>query len=224
MAAQQTHSFGREAVAVYLAAALVIFGTWTASRYLILRKFENIEQNDVARSIEVMRKALVTKNTEIETVSRDFARWDDMYSYVSTLDPNFEYQNFSEAGLDEMNVDLVWLLDTKDKLISAFENDTDDARYHHPPSPEIAAEMTRLTPIVRSVLDQEGTLRLVEINGALHVIASHTILHSDRSGPAAGILVFARRIAAPEVASIGADAQLEVRFALLDDRAVAAEK
>jgi sensor domain CHASE-containing protein len=68
------HTFGREAVAVYLAAALVVLGTWTASRYLILRKFENIEQNDVARSVEVMRKALVTKNTEIETVSRDFAR------------------------------------------------------------------------------------------------------------------------------------------------------
>ena len=111
MAAQHTRSFGREAVAVYLAAALVVFGTWAASRYLILRKFENIEQNEVSRSIEVMRKALVAKNTEIETVSRDFARWDDMYSYVSTLDPKFEYENFSEAGLDEMNVDLVWLLD-----------------------------------------------------------------------------------------------------------------
>ncbi len=55
-----------------------------------------------------------------------------MYSYVSSLDQNFEYQNFSEAGLDEMNVDLVWLLDPKEKLISSFENDTDDARYHHP--------------------------------------------------------------------------------------------
>ena len=224
MAAQHTRSFGREAAAVYLAAALLVFGTWAASRYLILRKFEYIEQNDVARSIEVMRKALVTKNTEIETVSRDFARWDDMYSYVSTLDPNFEYQNFSEAGLDEMNVDLVWLLDTHEKLLSSFENDTDDAHYSHPASEATITEIKRLTPIVRTVLDQEGTLRLVLINGLPHVIAAHTVLHSDRSGPAAGTLVFARRIAAPEIASISADTQLDVRFALLDDRSVAAEK
>jgi len=189
MAAQHTRSFGREAVAVYLAAALVIFGTWAASRYLILRKFENIEQNDVSRSVEVMRKALVTKNTEIETVSRDFARWDDMYSYTKTLDANFEYQNFSEAGLDEMNVDMVWLLDPKEKLISSFENDTDDARYRHPASDAFISEINRLTPIVRSVLDQEGTLRLVQINGLPYVIAAHTVLHSDRSGPAAGTLV-----------------------------------
>ena len=47
MAAQHTRSFGREAVAVYLAAALLVLGTWAASRYLILRKFEYIEQNDV---------------------------------------------------------------------------------------------------------------------------------------------------------------------------------
>ncbi|MEJ0087762.1 MAG: EAL domain-containing protein [Pseudomonadota bacterium] len=224
MAAQHIRSFGREAVAVYLAAALIVLGTWAASRYLILRKFENIEQNEVSRSIEVMRKALVTKNTEIETVSRDFARWDDMYSYVSTLDPNFEYQNFSEAGLDEMNVDLVWLLDPKEKLLSSFENDTDDARYRHPASPPIIAEIGRLTPIVRTVLDQEGTLRLVQINGVPHVIAAHTVLRSDRSGPAGGTLVFARRIAAPEIASIGADTQLNVHFALLDDRSVVAEK
>jgi diguanylate cyclase (GGDEF)-like protein/PAS domain S-box-containing protein len=224
MAAQHTRSFGREAVAVYLAAALIVFGTWAASRYLILRKFENIEQNEVSRSIEVMRKSLVTKNTEIETVSRDFARWDDMYSYVSSLDSNFEYQNFSEAGLDEMNVDLVWLLDPKEKLISSFENDTDDARYRHPASDSVISELNRIAPIVRSVLDQEGTLRLVQINGVPHVIAAHTVLHSDRSGPAAGTLVFARRIAAPEIASIGADTQLNVHFAMLDDREVAAEK
>jgi diguanylate cyclase (GGDEF)-like protein/PAS domain S-box-containing protein len=224
MAAQQTRSFGREAVAVYLAAALIVFGTWAASRYLILRKFENIEQNDVSRSIEVMRKALVTKNTEIETVSRDFARWDDMYSYTKSLDANFEYQNFSEAGLDEMNVDMVWLLDPKEKLISSFENDTDDARYRHPASDPLISEINRLTPIVRSVLDQEGTLRLVQINGLPYVIAAHTVLHSDRSGPAAGTLVFARRIAAPEIASIGADTQLNVHFAMLEDRSVADEK
>jgi diguanylate cyclase (GGDEF)-like protein/PAS domain S-box-containing protein len=224
MSAQNIRSFGREAVAVYLAAAVIVLGTWAASRYLILRKFENIEHNEVSRSVEVMRKALVTKNTEIETVSRDFARWDDMYSYVSTLDRGFERENFSEPGLDEMNVDLVWLLDPKEKLLSSFENDTDDARYNHPASAAIITEINRLTPIVRTVLDQEGTLRLVQINGVPHVIAAHTILRSDRSGPAGGTLVFARRIAAPEIASIGADTQLNVHFNMLDDRAVVAEK
>ena len=42
--------------------------------------------------------------------------------------------------------------------------------------------------------------------------------------PAAGTLVFARRIAAPEIASIGADTQLNVQFAMLDERAIAPEK
>jgi diguanylate cyclase (GGDEF)-like protein/PAS domain S-box-containing protein len=224
MAAQNTRSFGREAVAVYLAAALVVFGTWAASRYLILRKFENIESNEVSRNIEVMRKALVSANSEIEIVSRDFARWDAMYSYASTLDPKFEYENFSEAGLDEVNVDLVWVLDPAGKLLSSFENDTDDALYRRPASAAVLAEIQRLTPMIRNVVDQEGTLRLLEINGVPHVVAANTVLHTDRSGPANGTLVFARRIAAPEIASIGADTQLDVKFSFLDDRAVAAEK
>jgi diguanylate cyclase (GGDEF)-like protein/PAS domain S-box-containing protein len=224
MAAQDTRSFGREAVAVYLAAALVVFGTWAASRYLILRKFENIETNEVSRNIEVMRKALVAKNSEIEMASRDYARWDDMYSYASTLDSTFEYENFSEAGLDELNVDFVWVLDEEGNLLASFENDSDDARYLHPASDPAVREIERLKPQVLGVLDQEGTLRLVQINGVPHVIAAHTILHTDRSGPANGTLVFARRIAAPEIASIGADTQLNVHFAMLGDRVVEDER
>jgi diguanylate cyclase (GGDEF)-like protein/PAS domain S-box-containing protein len=224
MAAQSTRSFGREAVAVYLAAALVVFGTWAASRYLILRKFENIEQNDVARSVEVMRKALVAKNTEIETVSRDFARWDAMYTYASDLNPTFEYENFSEAGLDEVNVDLVWVLDPKEKVLSTFENDTDEDRYLHPASPSVVTEINRLTPLVRAVLDQEGTLRLALINGVPYVIAANTVLHTDRSGPSNGTLVFARRIGPPEIASMSADTQLDVHFTFLADKAIAAER
>jgi diguanylate cyclase (GGDEF)-like protein/PAS domain S-box-containing protein len=224
MAAQDTRSFGREAVAVYLAAALVVFGTWAASHYLILRKFENIETNEVSRNIEVMRKALVAKNSEIEMASRDYARWDDMYSYATTLDSTFEYENFSEAGLDELNVDFVWVLDEEGNLLSSFENDSDDARYLHPASEPAIREIERLKPQVLGVLDQEGTLRLVQINGVPHVIAAHTILHTDRSGPANGTLVFARRIAAPEIASIGADTQLNVQFAMLGDRVVEDER
>jgi diguanylate cyclase (GGDEF)-like protein/PAS domain S-box-containing protein len=224
MAAQHTRAFGREAVAVYLAAALIVFGTWAASRYLILRKFENIEQNDISRNIEVMRKALLAKNTDIEMVSRDFARWDAMYAYASDLNSTFEYENFSEAGLDEVNVDLVWVLDPKGKLISSFENDTDDASYKNPASAHIIEEMNRLTPLVNTVVDQEGTLRLVQINGVPHLLAANTVLHTDRSGPSNGILVFARRIGPPEIASIGADAQLDVRFVPIDDRSLASEK
>ena len=224
MAAQHKRAFGREAVAVYLAAALVVFGTWAASRYLILRKFENIEQNDISRNIEVMRKALVAKNTDIEMVARDFARWDSMYAYASDLNSTFAYENFSEAGLDEANVDLVWVLNPQGKLISSFENDTDDASYLSPASGPVIAEMNRLTPQVNQVVDQEGTLRLVQVNGVPHVLAASTVLHTDRSGPSNGILAFARRIGPPEIASIGADAQLDVRFLPIDDRSISAEQ
>jgi hypothetical protein len=110
-----------------------------------------------------MRKALVTKNTEIENrVARLRALGRHVFVRLDAR-PNFEYQNFSEAGLDEMNVDLVWLLDSKEKLISSFENDTDDARYHHPGEHTVTAEINRVTPLVRSVIDQEGTLRLLQI-------------------------------------------------------------
>jgi diguanylate cyclase (GGDEF)-like protein/PAS domain S-box-containing protein len=116
------------------------------------------------------------------------------------------------------------VLDPKDKVLSTFENDTDEDRYLHPASPSVVTEINRLTPLVRAIIDQEGTLRLVQIKGVPYVIAANTVLHTDRSGPSNGTLVFARRIAAPEIASIGADTQLNVHFNMLDDRAMIDEK
>ena len=204
MAAQHTSSFGREAVAVYLAAALVVFGTWAASRYLILRKFENIEQNEVSRSIEVMRKALVAKNTEIETVSRDFARWDDMYSYVSTLDeirvPEFlrgrprrnERRPRLAARPERKTPFLVRERHRRRALHASGERRGgrgDQSRLAH------RAHRARPGRHAATGADQRRPAR--------HRRAHRPTQRSQR--PGGGTLVFARRIGAPEIASIGAE-------------------
>jgi diguanylate cyclase (GGDEF)-like protein/PAS domain S-box-containing protein len=214
MAKPRIKTFWREAIVVYTSAALVVLGTLVATRYLVVRKFASIEHAEVTRSLEVLRQSFVAHNTEIEVVSRDYARWDDMYAYVSSLDPTFESENFSQPGLDEMNVELVWLLDTNDRLISSFDNDTASDRYAHPARTHIAAEIAALTPLIKRIRDQEGGLRLGLIAGAPHVLVAQTILHSDRSGPAAGTLVFARAIATEEMARVREDAQAAAEFVL----------
>jgi diguanylate cyclase (GGDEF)-like protein/PAS domain S-box-containing protein len=209
-----TKSLSKEALAVYVAAAVIVLGTLIASRYLVVQKFAKIEEADAARALEVLRRSFTTHNIEIETVSRDYARWDEMYRYVSSLDPTFESENFSQPGLDEMNVELVWVLDPKDQLISSFDNDTDSERYQHPARGHMAREMTALTPLIKSIRDQEGGLRLALIAGAPYVIAAHTILHSDRSGPPGGTLVFARAMATAEMEQVRTDAQTQAQFIL----------
>ncbi len=216
MALLSTKTFSRNALAVYAAATFVVLGTLIASRYLVVQKFATIEQADATRSLEVLRRSFTSHNTEIETVSRDYARWDDMYSYVSSLDSTFETENFSQPGLDEMNVELVWVLDANDRLISSFDNDTDGARYQHPARNHITQEINALTPLIKSIRDQEGGLRLALIAGAPHVIAAHTILHSDRSGPPGGTLVFARAMGSPELEQVRIDAQSDAQFVLTD--------
>jgi hypothetical protein len=63
----------------------------------------------------------------------------------------------------------------------------------------------------------------VQINGVPHVIAAHTILHSDRSGPAAAHW-YRAAASGRRKCSIGADTQLNVHFAMLDDRSVADDR
>ena len=204
----------REALVVYAIAVLVVLGTLVASRYLVVQRFEGIEQRDMAQTLAVLRKSILAQNTAVETLGRDYARWDDMYSYAATLDTDFESDNFSQQGLDEANVELVWLLNPAGEIISSFQNDTEGERYDHPVRAQMLATLQELTPAIASITDQQGTLRLVQIDAAIHVIAAHSILHSDRSGPPAGTLVFTRAISAAELAEISAAAQSPAQLLL----------
>ncbi len=206
----------REALVVYLSALLVVLGTLVASRYLVVQRFERIEQRDMAQTLAVLRKSLLAQNTAVETLSRDYARWDDMYSYVTSLDPEFESDNFSQQGLDEANVELVWLLDPQGQIVSTFQNDTEGDRYDHPVRPEMARFLASLTPAIGRITDQQGNLRLLEIDGMLHVVAAHSILHSDRTGPPAGTLVFTRAIRTAEMQEIATAAQSPARLLLAE--------
>ncbi len=204
----------REALVVYTCALLVVIGTLVASRLIVVQRFERIEQRDMAQTLAVLRKSLLAQNTAVETLSRDYARWDDMYDYISTLDTEFENDNFSQQGLDEANVELVWLLDPSGKVVSTFQNDTAGDRYDHPVRPEMAKFLGSITPAIREIADQQGNLRLLTIDGALHVIAAHSILHSDRTGPSAGTLVFTRAIRDAEMQEISTAAQTPARLLL----------
>jgi diguanylate cyclase (GGDEF)-like protein/PAS domain S-box-containing protein len=206
--------FWREAIVVYTAAAVVVLGTLIASRYLVVQKFASIEQTDVSRSLEILRQAVQTHNTEVAVVNRDYSRWDDMYSYVDSLDPQFETQNFSQPGLDEMNVDLVWVLNTRNEIVASFDNDTDSDRYSNGARPHILAELAALAPSIEKIRNQEDGLRIVLIAGTPFVIAAQTILRSDRTGPPKGTLVFARAIGAPEMVRVRKDSQLDAVFQL----------
>ncbi|HPF28374.1 MAG TPA: CHASE4 domain-containing protein, partial [Steroidobacteraceae bacterium] len=206
----------REALVVYTSALLVVLGTLVASRYLVVQRFERIEQRDMAQTLAVLRKSLLAQNTAVETLSRDYARWDDMYSYVTSLDPEFESDNFSQQGLDEANVELVWLLDPQGRIVSTFQNDTAGDRYDHPVRPEMARFLASLTPAIGRITDQQGNLRLLEIDGMLHVVAAHSILHSDRTGPPAGTLVFTRAIRSAEMQEIATAAQSPARLLLAE--------
>lgn len=208
--------YSRTTLVVYAAALLVVLGTWVASRYLIVQRFERIEQRDMAQTLAVLRKSLLAQNTAVETLSRDYARWDEMYNYVTALDPTFEGDNFSQQGLDEANVELVWLLNPRGEIVSSFQNDTAAERYDHPVRPEMAKFLASLNPAIKAIADAQGTLRLLQIDGALHVVAAHSILHSDRTGPPAGTLVFTRAIGAAEMREIATAAQTPATLLLAD--------
>ncbi len=132
------------------AALLFLAGVAVAVQFVLLPSYGRLEEEAMAQRTEQVVRALEAELRQIRVVANDYARWDDMYGFVESLDPDFIDGNFSEKGLREMEVDAVWVFDAAGRAVFSARQDPVAGSY------AIPADPTLTQPV------QAGLQRLVE--------------------------------------------------------------
>lgn len=202
---------------VFLLTVVLIAAIHVVGVVLIDGSFQGLEQKETERSVELVLKTLEADNGQIEVVSRDYARWDDMYRFVTALNSDFVDENFSEAGLAEMGVDIAAIFDASGRLVFSVERQNSSNQYFLPAPPGTRTELERVRDGLLSVSDKVGGIRYLWVAGRPFVVSVHLITHSDRSGPTTGALVFARALEADDVERLSATSKLPVSLVPLAD-------
>ncbi len=202
---------------VWLAATTLglILAVYGVARVLIDGSFERLERQEVQRSVALVTQALETDNVQIEIVSRDYARWDDMYDFVSSLDPAFADGNFNQAGLTEQDIDLAAVFLPNGTVRFSVERQGEE--YYLPARKPTRQELEAAWGTMLKSADVEGGIRYLWLAGRPMIVTLHQITHSDRSGPYAGSLLFARAIEADDLARLSARSKLPVMLAPVAD-------
>jgi PAS domain S-box-containing protein len=88
-----------------------------ATRPIVLRQFSEVEQKNAIEHVNRAGQMLSIYLQDSAEKSQSFASWKEMYDYVEN--PNSEFTNyyFSARALQTMGVDMVFVIDNKNKVL-----------------------------------------------------------------------------------------------------------
>src|SRR3954451_755329 len=105
-------------VLLVAAVAAAILGLQNiAGRKVVMDSFRQLERDAANHSLDQVLNAFQADLDHLAVSVRDYARWDDAYAYAVDRNERFTHSNFAPESLENMGVDVVWMLDESDREI-----------------------------------------------------------------------------------------------------------
>ena len=117
--------------------------------------FARIEAEEARQGIERVRQALQADLRQLDVAAEDYALWDDFYDFVKRDDPSLIEHFFSRAGLDNIDVDIVWVFDDSGR--TRVQILADDPRGGlRALTPELLKSLQSYAALLREIASQSG--------------------------------------------------------------------
>jgi diguanylate cyclase (GGDEF)-like protein/PAS domain S-box-containing protein len=184
-----------------LAALLIVLGLSgallglenLAARKVLFDSFGQLEREEGERSLQQVLKALEADLNQLAISNHDYGAWDDAFEFANSRDPRFLESNFATETIANLNVDVVWIIDTHDRDIVSFQR-VPEIESGLPPkaTDEVLGLLRSQLPGLWKHADTPPLSRLLQTSNGLLAFAAHPILPTGGRGEPRALLVFAR--------------------------------
>ncbi len=201
-------------LAACLVAIALVVGVFSGARSALTHSFASIEADEARRSIERVRQALWADLRQLEEVAEDYASWDELYDFVQERgSPDFLEHYFSRSGLDNIHVDVVWVVDGAGRTLVQLGTEG-------PPGSLNQLGQATLQGLMRyrSLLIGDLAVQLVRLPGGPMAVAVRPISRDLPPGMSDGFLMFGRYLDSHLIERLGRTTQLPIRITALDER------
>ena len=204
--------------AACLAAMVLIVGVFYAARTVLSHSFASIEADEARQSTERVRQALQADLHQLDVAVEDYALWDDFYDFVKSGTPDQLDHYFSRRGLDNIHVDVVWVVDEQGRTVLQLDTDAPDGGLAQL-SPVTLASLRSYTSLLRATPGtSKRTAQFVRMPLGAMAVAVRQINRDLRPAASAGTLVFGRYLRTGLIERLEQTSQSPVRATLLDER------
>lgn len=204
--------------AACLAAMVLIVGVFYAARTVLSHSFASIEADEARQSTERVRQALQADLHQLDVAVEDYALWDDFYDFVKSGAAEHLDHYFSRRGLDNIHVDVVWVVDEQGRTVLQLDTDAPAGGLTQL-SPATLASLRSYTSPLRATPDTlKRTAQLVRMPLGAMAVAVRQINRDLRPAASAGTLVFGRYFRTGLIERLEQTSQSPVRATLLDEQ------
>ena len=183
----------------------------TVSQYVLLQSFKELEIHTTRHGLGQIGKELAASLEVLDTLTRDWAWWDDAGDFVASPTPAFIATNLGDETFVGMKVDLIGFFAPDGRVVSLHLYDDSQGRQVEIPA-TLLEVLQKNQSLVRHADPKAVRMGIVVFPQGPMLFASRPILSSNQEGPVRGGVVFGRFLAAREIERIadGIDAFLTV--------------
>jgi len=178
---------------------LILWITFSlSSRLILLGSFTTLEEESIRRDVARAMEALNSEKENLQSSTIDYSVWDDIYAFVNGEKPSFTKDNFPDAAIKNLRINLVFIRNCAGEMLFQKRDLPSDTPYISLPSDTMQA--LDHTDLAACNDKPSGALSgLMVVDGIPMLVSVHSILKSDSSGPANGTLVLVRIITQNEI-------------------------
>jgi len=167
---------------------LSVLLNFAALQFTVKPSFAELEEKTASDNQTRVLEALHRLEDRARGSARDYAVWDDTYSFMSGKQPEYLDKNINAETLRPLNANFFVIVDNSGKIVvnEGFEFSADDASPAHLfPVTQIALEQD----LLQSIGGGEPGAGLLRTEHGLVAVGYAPILKSDSTGPSPGILL-----------------------------------
>jgi PAS domain S-box-containing protein len=202
-------------IGIVLAVVIALIATLTlVSRHLVTSRFEALEKEEVRIQVQRAEKEVYAALGRIETITRDWAPWDETYQFVQERNESFVKGNLSDGAFLNLDINFFLLFDEQGQPV-----------YHHffdlilekqiQPDAEVIQAIGAAPPLqFHAATDHVASFAgvLSTPSGRILLVAAAPVVTSRFTGPVRGTLVLGRWLDQAEVEQMSAAAHLSMRL------------
>jgi len=202
-----------------VAAVALVAGVFYTARTALSHSFARIEADEARQSIERVRQALQADLRQLDVAAEDYALWDDFYDYVKAgADPVLLDHYFSRRGLDNIHVNVVWVVDDAGRTVVQLSTEASPGDMR-PVSPQTLQSLQSYTSLIRIPADHKPrSAQLVRMPGGAMAVSVRPVSRDLQPAVSTGTLVFGRYIDNALIERLRQTSQSPVRATLLDEQ------
>jgi PAS domain S-box-containing protein len=207
-------------IGVMLAGLIALL--YAASSAILLGGFATVEERDTHQDVQRALDALSNEIADLDSVTRDYASWDDTYAFIEDANETYPKVNLVDTTFSNLRLNLMVFVHSSGRIVfsKAFDLQNDEET----PFPEsLHAHLAAGSLLLQHPDLESGLTGLILLPEGALLVASRPILTSEYQGPARGTLMMGRYLNDAEIEHLAEMTHVSLTVHRFDDEQMPAD-